>query len=430
MDIKKTERSALKNYFSKNAMPTAANFAELIDGMINQKEDGIVKLAGQPLSVQADGNDASQKKTINFYKNFADSKPSWTLSLNPRVNPDDAATARPGWSVGDAEGNSKLFIDQSTGNLGVGTVQPLQRLHVAGNALFGSTFLGDVGHGSSWAGLAHGSSATAAGYGFLHHVTGQYSVINKKSGGGYIGLRVDNVDKMVLDDAGNVGIGTTAPKARLDVNGTLNLNGTATKDPDSAMNNGGNLVVKSAAPQIDFVDTDHNDWSIHVNSNKMYFIRQPWNYQDLVLDGNGNVGIGTDAPASKLDVRGDINVGGNVNVSGNVSANGLPAGVASEALYTVRGIVNPNGSAAHGTGYKVTRASVGVFDIYFTPAFQNYPAVVATQLFPGDVNNGGGDTRDNAVVVGITPARVRIKTGDGGGGASDRWFSFIAMASR
>src|SRR5690349_11457008 len=98
MDIKKLDRSSLKSYFVKNAIPTEGNFADLIDGLINQKEDGIAKLPGEPLSVQADGNDTSQKKANNFYKNFADATPVWTLSLNPRVDPNNAATAKPGWS--------------------------------------------------------------------------------------------------------------------------------------------------------------------------------------------------------------------------------------------------------------------------------------------------------------------------------------------
>lgn len=74
----------------------------------------------------------------------------------------------------------------------------------------------------------------------------------------------------------------------------------ADKHPSSSLNGGGNIAIVSSSPQIDFIDTENNDWAIHVNSNKMYFIRQPWNYRDLVLDGTGNVGIGTDDPKQKF----------------------------------------------------------------------------------------------------------------------------------
>jgi hypothetical protein len=36
----------------------------------------------------------------------------------------------------------------------------------------------------------------------------------------------------------------------------------------------------------------------------MYFIREPWNFADLVLDGKGNVGMGTADPVAKLHVNG------------------------------------------------------------------------------------------------------------------------------
>ncbi|PZO48448.1 MAG: hypothetical protein DCF15_17895 [Phormidesmis priestleyi] len=44
----------------------------------------------------------------------------------------------------------------------------------------------------------------------------------------------------------------------------------------------------------------------------MYFIREPWNHQDLVLDGAGSVGIGTDSPSATLHVAGDIRVNGDI----------------------------------------------------------------------------------------------------------------------
>jgi len=130
--INKRNRTELKSFFVENAIPTEVQFADLIDGMVNQKEDGFAKLPGNPLSIEASGDAASQKKAINFYKDFSDEKPDWVLSLNPRSDPADAATAHAGLSISDATGNSRLFIDKSIGNVGIGTVTPMQTLDING----------------------------------------------------------------------------------------------------------------------------------------------------------------------------------------------------------------------------------------------------------------------------------------------------------
>ncbi len=114
---------------------------------------------------------------------------------------------------------------------------------------------------------------------------------------------------------GKLGVGTDSPAQKLMVVGPHNDG----KDADSGLTSGGQVAIKGNAPQIDFIDTDKtngNDWAIHVNSNKMYFIRQPWIFTDLVLDGAGNVGVGTDGPTSKLHVA------GNALVTGTLTANG------------------------------------------------------------------------------------------------------------
>jgi hypothetical protein len=98
---------------------------------------------------------------------------------------------------------------------------------------------------------------------------------------------------------GNVGIGTVNPGNKLTVQGNFN----ESKDPESGISHGGLLALKGNAPQIDFIDTEHGDWSIHVNEGRMYFIREPWEHQDLVLDGKGNIGIGSSAPEAKLNIR-------------------------------------------------------------------------------------------------------------------------------
>jgi hypothetical protein len=77
----------------------------------------------------------------------------------------------------------------------------------------------------------------------------------------------------------------------------------------------------------------------------------------------------------------------------------------------------------------VQRVSTGIYIVTFSFTFSNRPTVVATQCFPGgiDMNNNGGSTLDNAIVVSITNTQVKIKTGDSNGNSSDRDFAFMAM---
>lgn len=100
---------------------------------------------------------------------------------------------------------------------------------------------------------------------------------------------------------GPVGIGT-----RLTVRGGAGGAG-APKDPDSGLGYGGQLAIKGNAAQLDFISTEYDDWAIYVHNNMMRFVRQPWSYE-LVLDGRGNVGIGTETPRAKLEVIGNLNV--------------------------------------------------------------------------------------------------------------------------
>ena len=91
------------------------------------------------------------------------------------------------------------------------------------------------------------------------------------------------------------------------------------------------------------------------------------------------------------------------------------------------GIVDPQGKIVSGTGFRTDKVDTGLYTILFLDVFNVVPTVVATQIYPNDINSHGGNTNDNAVIVGITNDRVRIKVGDGGGTAADRYFTFIAM---
>ncbi|RUP46004.1 hypothetical protein BC936DRAFT_147464 [Jimgerdemannia flammicorona] len=66
----------------------------------------------------------------------------------------------------------------------------------------------------------------------------------------------------------------------------------------------------------------------------------------------------------------------------------------------------------------------GVFMVSFGGLFQNPPAVVVSQVWGG--TGPPGNTRDNAVVMDITPDWFTVATGDDNGVTIPRNFSFIA----
>jgi hypothetical protein len=114
---------------------------------------------------------------------------------------------------------------KATGTVGIGISNPLQQLDVqGGNARINNTYIGDVGWGTTWAGISHYNQANSTGYGFLQSNDGNYTFLNKPNTGlGYIGFRVGNSDQAVITNAGNMGIGTTNPTEKLEVNGKIKI---------------------------------------------------------------------------------------------------------------------------------------------------------------------------------------------------------------
>ncbi|WP_437901466.1 hypothetical protein [Sorangium sp. So ce124] len=224
MEINKKSRTELKAYFVKNALPTEGNFKDLIDAGLNQKDDGLVKSADQPVQIAA--STAGDKPAIHLYESFAtDTKPAWVLSLQ--------ASGKKGLGIGDGDGQNRLFIDATTGNVGIGTADPAgNKLRVAGSVLVdGADGRASLSFGSISRQMLNLSTA-AQGIGVQASTTYFRSSSNFAfyKGGvhsdGALDPGASGAAMLVIKD-GNVGIGTADPGSyKLNVAGDVNVTGT------------------------------------------------------------------------------------------------------------------------------------------------------------------------------------------------------------
>lgn len=142
---------------------------------------------------------------------------------------------------------------------------------------------------------------------FTSLIFGQ-SVIIKDSG--------DNTLMVVADD-GNVGIGTTTPDEKLHIAGNMRIDGTF-EDKDGEAGTSGQILSSTGtgtdwiASPSDGADNlgnhtatnDLNMASFEVNLNGGY-LSGDGDDEGIYVDSDGNVGIGTSIPLSKLSVGGE-----------------------------------------------------------------------------------------------------------------------------
>jgi hypothetical protein len=174
-------------------------------------------------------------------------------------------------------------------------------------------------------------------------------------------------ERMRISGAGNVGIGTSNPLSLLHVLGA------------SPVRILGDLITLSGSESVDFMarnspfNSDIGGMRIQrqaaTGDIDTFFLAGASGHpadEKMRIRGNGNVGIGTNAPQARLDVRGDVKLGS----SGQFFATG-----GEENLKIIRGAVDEAGNIDAGSGFTVSDPNLGLYVITFATPFSGIPSV-------------------------------------------------------
>lgn len=269
-------------------------------------------------------------------------------------------------------------IYYNTGNVGIGTTIPDYQFHVKSTT---ASAYGMIESSASHAGLLMKSSFGTESI-FKSDATTGNVFLESPSGTPRFAVNHTN---------GNVGIGTTTPAYKLDVNGSIN----------------GSSVTINGTPVASSTDTY---WSA-AGSGKIYY-------------SGGNVGVGTVTPAYPLDVTGDVNVTGTFRINGtalsgtgtvtSVDASGGTTGLTfSGGPVTTSGTLTMAGTLAvanGGTGSTIAagaRTNLGATTLGSSMFTLSNPSAITFPRF----------NADNSVSA-LTAANFRTAIGAGTGGGT------------
>lgn len=192
------------------------------------------------------------------------------------------------FSINDSSASTERMRIDSDGNVGIGTTTPGTKLEVSdsgqGVALFKSSSTSE--NAVSFIAI---ESPSATSNGRTRICADGDDLFFSTSNGAQ--SPNTSVERMRIDTSGNVGIGTTSPDNKLVVNANsenfgITVNQTSGNNPS----------------RITFVNNE-GDGQIDTNNGLLRFGN--FTAEDMVIDSNGNVGIGTSSPGATLHVKAD-----------------------------------------------------------------------------------------------------------------------------
>ena len=199
-----------------------------------------------------------------------------------------------------------LVVDAGNDRVGIGTGTPDEALEVAGNIKVA---------GDDPRIKIDGVTDSHPGLEFYENGTRKWIIFNNY-GDDSLDFKTDSNTRMVIDQDGNVGIGTQSPDYTLDVAGNIGVDQYIYHNGDAdTFINFTTDDINITAGDVNFIDiTQGNNNEITFNETGVDIDFRVEGDTDthllFVEGGTDRVGIGTSSPSVTLDVAGDVNFDG------------------------------------------------------------------------------------------------------------------------
>ena len=269
------------------------------------------------------GREANPKAAIGFINNSSNGKGD-IIFMNNNINDGNA--------FGDADEIMRIV---SSGNVGIGTSSPTALLSVQSTeglstTLDSETIVITTGVPVNPAGttltpvkigsrrIVDGGNSGSQAEQFIRGNRGGISFDRGQAGGNAIAAEITySTDNYVTREQaltvrvdGNVGIGTSSPAQKLEISSS----GPRLRLTDN------NTAAAYSTSYVEFYGSDHRSAVAYTNSDgfniqadanggKNIIFRTDGNTEKMRIDEDGQVGIGTTSPGTKLEVNGDIGIG-------------------------------------------------------------------------------------------------------------------------
>lgn len=322
-------RTVLKTYFETGDIPTQDQFYSLIDSYVHKLDDGVTvfQVAGlsqkrfgigilEPanrLGVKAAG---AAESLISLHSDAEPSVHEWSFTLKPGADDNRGFAFEQQTSAGP---NNRLFIQGTSGNVGIGTILPTDILHLERSTV------GDV------TGIKVLNTANAMNQGWK---IGQVQDPAEERDGAFAFVEstaLSPAERMVVLPGGKVGINEPQPDTLLHVSRSLEVTAT-----DLDLIEGTGIMV--LGPMTDNIVADyrgiqarHGEYigetleltpavlnlqrlggSILIHGDSTFE-----NTEKGIITAEARMGLGTITPVERLDIGGAIKIGTTDNTTDN-----------------------------------------------------------------------------------------------------------------